>query len=392
MHVTTQAMEDAAGRVSRYLLRLLLVNACYGLPLGIALYFIGIPNALLWGLLGTLFRFVPYIGAPAAALGPLFLAFATSNGWELVAWTLGIIVLLEFLVAYVVEPWLYSESTGLSPIAIVFAAIFWTWLWGPVGLLLATPMTVCIAVIGRYIPTFSFLSVILGADPVLPPQVRFYQRLVALEHDEAYDLAEQFAREHGIAELYDKVLMPALVLAKRDRQRFSLDEKREQFVFDNLLKIVEELEEKHEQEGKEPAAEAPVRTPSPAICLVPAHDDADYIAAAMLARALGPEHYRPHVIPHEKLAAEMLEEISQHCDKAVCISAVPPSAVANASYLCKRLRRRLPQAKILVALWYAEGNPERVKRRLHEAGADEVVVRLPEAIERIRLIAPQGAA
>lgn len=395
IHITTQAMDDAAGRVSRYLLTLLVVNICYGAPLGIALYFLGIPNALLWGLLATILRFVPYVGAPAAAVMPITLAFAIADGWGLIAWTIGVIVALEFVVAYVIEPWLYGASTGLSPIAIVFAAIFWTWLWGPIGLLLATPLTVCIAVVGRYIPRFSFLSVILGADPVLPPHVRLYQRARVLEHDEALELAEQHVRERGLLAAYEEMLMPALLLAKRDSRNLSLDPQHEQDVLGALRRVVEELEERVDERAAEPAGAgkaAPAPLPSPAICLVPSQGDADSIAALMLARAIAPERYRPYIVPHEKLASEMLEEIAAHCDKAVLISAVPPSAAANASYLCKRLRQRFPQLKIVVALWHAEGNFERVAARLRQAGADEVVTRIPDAMERIRLIAPHGAA
>ncbi len=394
IHVTTQAMDDAAGRVSRYLLTLLVVNICYGAPLGVALYLLGIPNALLWGLLATILRFVPYVGAPAAAIMPITLAFAISDGWELIAWTLGVIVVLEFIVAYVIEPWLYGTSTGLSPIAIVFAAIFWTWLWGPIGLLLATPLTVCIAVVGRHIPRFSFLSVILGAEPVLPPHVRFYQRVRTLEHDEALDLAEQFVGAHGLVEAYERMLLPALLLAERDRQRLGVDERQEQEILEQLRRVVEELEEREPEEkveGKDERKKPPA-VAAPAVCLVPAHDEADSVAALMLARAIAPELYRPYIVPHEKLAAETLEEIAAHCDKAVLISAVPPAAGANASYLCKRLRQRFPQLKIVVALWHAEGNFERVAARLRHAGADEVVTRMPEAMERIRLIAPHGAA
>lgn len=392
MHVTTQAMEDAAGRVSRYLLKLLVVNICYGAPLAAALYFIGIPNAIFWGLLATIFRFVPYVGAPAAALGPLFLAFAISNDWGLVVQTISVIVVLEFVIVYVIEPWLYGESTGLSPIAIVFSAIFWTWLWGPIGLLLATPLTVCIAVVGRHIPSFSFLSVILGAEPVLPPQIRFYQRLVALEHDEAFDLAEQYVKEHGLAELYDEVLMPSLALAKRDRQRFTLDEKREAYVFEHLRLIVEELEEGRGGGGTPDAKAVRDSRKNAAICIVPAHDDADFIAALMLTRAIAADGYDAHLVAHEKLAGEILDEIATISEHAVCVSAVPPSAVGNASYLCKRLRQRFPKMKILVALWHYEAGTDRVRQRLLDAGANEVVARLPEAMERIRLIAPQGAA
>jgi predicted PurR-regulated permease PerM len=412
VHLTTKAMEDAGGRVSRYLLMQVVVNACFGIPLAVALYFIGIPNALLFGLLGFLLRFIPYLGAPAAALLPITLAFAISDGWELVTWTVGVIAVLDFTIAYVIEPWLYGESTGLSPAAIVFSALFWTWLWGPIGLLLATPMTVCISVVGRYIPQWNFMTVILSDEPVLPAPVRFYQRLVALEYEEALDLAEEHVKEHGLLSLFDSVVMSALLLAKRDRMRFSLDERRERFVFDGLLRIVEELNEKGEAKAdkKKPDGEQAVDKKSgdtktgepeitdkatlaslPAIRIAPAQDDADYIAAVMLARSIAPEHYEALLLPRELLAAELLDQIAAHPDNALVISAVPPSAASNAAYLCKRIRQRFPQQKIVVAIWHANTNIDRVKQRLIDAGADEVVTRLPDALERIRLVSPQRA-
>jgi hypothetical protein len=384
IHLTTKAMEDAGGRVTRYLLMQVVVNACFGIPLSIALYFVGIPNALLFGLLGFLLRFVPYLGAPTAALLPITLAFAISDGWELVVWTVGVIAVLDFTIAYVIEPWLYGESTGLSPAAIVFSALFWTWLWGPIGLLLATPMTVCISVVGRYIPQWNFMTVILSDEPALPVQVRFYQRLVALEYEEALDLAEEFVAEHGLAALYECVVLPALLLAKRDRMRFSLDERRERFVFDGLLRLVEELNETGEvkADDRKPAS-------LPAVCIAPAQDDADYIAAVMLARSIERQHFQPLLLPKELLASELLDQIAARPGNALCISAVPPSAASNAAYLCKRVRQRFPEQKIVVAIWHANTNIDRVKQRLRDAGADEVVTRLPDALERIRLVAPR---
>jgi predicted PurR-regulated permease PerM len=389
VHLTTQAMEDAAQRVTRYLLMQLVVNVIYGLPLGVALYFIGIPNALLWGLLAMVLRFIPYLGASIAAALPIALAFAISDDWTLVAWTAGVIAILEFVVAYVIEPWLYSGSTGLSPIAIVLSALFWTWLWGPIGLLLATPLTVCIAVAGRHIPQLGFLNIILGVEPVLPVEVRFYQRLVALEYDEALDVADEYAREHGLAALYEHVALPALILAKRDRQREALDENRQRFVFESLQRIVEELENNQENNqgqttisAKDPA----LPRAAPALCIVPAHDDADFIAGIMLARLLAPEHFETLLLPKDILASEILDRVAQAGCSAVVVSAVPPSAAANASYFTKRLRGRFPQQKIVVALWNASGNLERINGRLRAAGADEVVTRLPEALERARLV------
>jgi predicted PurR-regulated permease PerM len=363
INITTQALGEAAYRVSSYLYMQLVVNACFGVPFAIALYLIGIPNAMLWGLLGTLLRFVPYAGVWIAVAMPATLAFAIFDGWTQVAWTLGIFLFLELILVNVAEPWLYGRSAGLSAIAIITAAIFWTWLWGPVGLLLATPLTVCIAVMGRYIPELGYLNVLLGVEPVLAPEARFYQRLIALDQDEAMDLAEEYGREHGAAALYDRLIIPALALAESDRHRGGLDPERERFAFDTTRQIIEEIGE-DETRHAEPAA---------VVCIVPARDEADEIAAVILAR----------LVPGAKIVSP--ENFESAC-RVVCISAVPPHAASHAAYLARRLKKRFPGIKVLVALWTSEGI-DRIKPRLLAAGVDEVATRLPDALEQLRQLA-----
>jgi predicted PurR-regulated permease PerM len=357
MNATTRAMEDAVQRVSRYVLMQLIVNAMYGVPLGVGLYLIGVPNAPLWGLLAMVLRFIPYLGAWIAAAMPIALAFAISDGWTMVAWTIGVIVALELIVAYVIEPWIYSGSTGLSPLAIIAAVIFWTWLWGPIGTLVATPLTVCVAAVGRHLPQFAFLNVILGIEPVLAPDMRFYQRMIALDHEEALELAQSYAATHGVAALYDEVLIAAISLAKRDRSREQLSEGRERLLLDNIRRLAEDLE-----------APAKGKAAAKSVCIVPAQDEADYVAALLLARLLP---FEPQVSskPNEELA----------CDVA-CISAVPPHAGSHAAYLAKRLRQRFPQLKIVVGMWSTEGNLDKAGVRFKKLGADEVVSHLPEAV------------
>src|SRR5918992_10958 len=263
MNVTTRALGEASYRVSRYLYMQLLVNACFGIPFGIALYFIGIPNAMLWGLLGTLLRFIPYAGVWVAAALPMLIAFAIFDGWAHVLWVIGVFLALELVLVNVIEPWLYGRSAGLSPIAIIGAALFWTWLWGPVGLLLAVPLTVCIVVMGRYIPEMGWLNVLLGVEPVLTPDARFYQRLIALDQEEALALAEEHSKEHGRAALYDAILVPALSLAETDRHRGALGARRERFVFDTTRQLLEEIAGNEEQKSA---------TSSPPVCIIPAND------------------------------------------------------------------------------------------------------------------------
>ena len=396
INVTTQALDEASYRVSRYLLMQLVVNACFGIPFGIALYFIGIPNAALWGLLATLLRFIPYAGVWIAVTLPLVLAFAISDGWWQVAWVAGVFLTLELVLINIVEPLVYGRSAGLSPIAIILAALFWTLLWGPIGLLLATPLTVCVAVMGRYIPELGYLNVILGVEPVLSPPARFYQRLLAMDEDEAEDLAEDFANEKGLLALYDEMVVPALALAEQDRHAHTLEEQRERFIFDTIRGLVEYLEDRRKRKG-EPADEVEakpknvVHRPAPPVCILAARDEADHVAALVLARMLEAPEFNPQVIPYPR-PAETLEQIEAKACKVVCISAVPPHAAAHAGQLCRRLKQRFPEVKVMVALWAAEGS-DKLESRLRDAGVDVVVTRLGDAVEELRqLTAPRALA
>jgi predicted PurR-regulated permease PerM len=393
INVTTQALDEASYRVSRYLLMQLVVNASFGIPFGIALYFIGIPNAALWGLLATLLRFIPYAGVWIAVSMPLVLAFAISDGWSQVAWVAGVFLTLELVLINIVEPLVYGRSAGLSPIAIILAALFWTLLWGPIGLLLATPLTVCVAVMGRYIPELGYLNVILGVEPVLSPPARFYQRLLAMDEDEAEDLAEDFANEKGLFALYDEMVIPALALAEQDRHARTLEEQRERFIFDTVRGLVEYLEDRSQPKGEiEAQPKNVVHRPAPPVCIVGVRDEADHVAALVLARMLEPPEFSPQVVANPLPAAETLKQIEAKACKVVCISAVPPHAAAHAGQLCKRLKQRFPELKVMVALWAAEGS-DKLESRLRDAGVDVVVTRLRDAVEELRqLTAPLALA
>lgn len=368
INVTTQALGEAAYRVSSYLYMQLVVNASFGVPFALALWLIGIPNAMLWGLLGTLLRFIPYAGVWIAVAMPATLAFAIFDGWSHVAWVLGVFFVLELLLVNVLEPWLYGRSAGLSTIAIIVAALFWTWLWGPVGLLLAVPLTVCIAVMGRYIPELGYLNVLLGVEPVLSPEARFYQRLVARDRDESIALADEYAAEHGQAALFDTLLIPALALIETDRHKGALEPETERFAFDTTRHILDELGE----DGSETTA-------APHVCILPARDQADELAGAMLARLLP----GAQVFSAKSLATETLEQVGEGACRVMCISAVPPHAASHASYLARRLKKQFPKLRIVVALWTNEG-VEKVRPRLLGAGIDEVATRLPEVLAQLR--------
>lgn len=354
INVTTQAMGEAASRVSRFLFMQLVINACFGIPFGIALYFIGIPNAMLWGLLATLLRFIPYAGVWIAIAMPALLAIAIDDGWTMFAWTLGTFAVLEAMAIYVAEPILYGRSAGLSAMAVIVAALFWTWLWGPVGLLLAMPLTVVATVVGRYVPQLGYLNTLLGVEPVLAPEASFYQRLVALDQEEATELAEKHIEAHGAQAFFADVVVPALSLAERDRHHGELDARRERFLLDTVGGLIEDFSETY------PEINA-------AACIVPAHDEADRLAGEILSRFTG---------------AKLTDAPQDY--RLVCISAVPPHAGAHAASAARRVRKQLPEAKIVVALWAGDGDIGRATTRLQQVGVDQVVTRLPEAIEALR--------
>ena len=356
IHLMTKAMSEAGHRVSRYLATQLLVNSLFGIPFGIALYFIGIPNAAFFGLLGMVLRFIPYVGVWIAAAMPAILAFAISDTWTPVAWTIGVFFALEALLAYVVEPILYGKSAGLSPLAVILAVVFWTWLWGPVGLLLATPLTVCVTVMGRYVPELGYLNVLLGVEPVLSPEERFYQRLIALDHDEAQQLVEGYAAAHGIAATFDDIILPSLTLLEADRRKGALEPVRERFVYEHAKRIIEELEHTAQATGG-------------AVCVIPARDETDRVAALMLTRLI---------------TADLVDAAPKQC-RAILISAVQPGSAHDAGYLARRLRRESPNAKIVVGLWGADNT--RMHERLAKLGVDAVITRIAEAADVLRRLA-----
>jgi predicted PurR-regulated permease PerM len=383
--VTTQALDDTARRISRYLLMQATVNTCLGLLVAAGLWLIGIPNAVLWGMMATALRFIPYVGIWIAAAGPMILSLAVFSGWMAPVAVVGLYIGLEILVANFIEPLVYGGSTGLSPLAVLVAAIFWAWLWGPVGLLLSTPLTVCMVVLGKYTPTLSFLTVLLGDQPVLNPAVRFYQRLLAGDQEDAEDLAEDRLDDEPLAGVYDQVVVPGLRLVEMDRHRGRLEDGRVLAIHQAVREIVENLHDREREIRPVPAVSlaetasvpaGPVAPhaegPSTVLCL-PARDEADETVATMLAQVLGSSGGEGRVLPVNMMVSEMLDEVAAAGSRIVCISAVPPEAMARTRYLCKRLKTRLPQVKVIVGFWDPQVDLTRVRARLLAAGADHVV-------------------
>jgi predicted PurR-regulated permease PerM len=249
IHRTTEALQDAGKRVGQYLLMQLVVNVTYAVPIGIGLWIIGVPNAPLWGLMALVLRFVPFIGPVISSIFPLALALAVDPGWSMLLWTAALFIILELVSNNVIEPWLYGSRTGLSPLAIIVAAVLWTWLWGPLGLLLSTPLTVCLVVLGRHVPRFEFLNVIFGNKPVLELHQQLYQRLLAGDPNEATQRAETFLEKSDLITFYETVAIPALALGELDRARGVMSGERRKRVADSALALVDNLEEYAEDEA-----------------------------------------------------------------------------------------------------------------------------------------------
>ena len=321
--VTTQMLEDAGTRVSRYLSMLFLINVTFGISVGIGLYLIGVPNAILWGILAAALRFIPYIGPWIAAAMPIGLSMAISTGWVATILTVVLFVVLELFNNNVLEPWLYGKNTGVSAVAVLVAAVFWTWLWGPVGLLLATPLTVCLLVVGKHVPQLSFLDILLGNEPVFEPKKRIYQRLLAGDQEEAAELFEDYLEHKPLVEVYDTVLIPALALAETHWHRGELDEGKHKFILQSLKEMIQDRgERQQEMQAKEDAADAQEadgdssradETDSSRLCILclPARNEADEIAAMMLAQVLETAGCLVQAVSVTSLASEMVDLVEQ---------------------------------------------------------------------------------
>ncbi|MGA7639593.1 MAG: AI-2E family transporter [Candidatus Acidiferrales bacterium] len=397
LHAMTQAMDEAAARVSRYLRMQLLVNTCYGIFIGTCLHFIGVPGALLWGVLVGILRFLPYIGPPLGGILPLLLSLAVFQGWSRPLMTLGLFVITEIIVSNFIEPALYGAYTGISSLAVLVAAIFWTAIWGPIGLLLSTPLTLCVVVIGRYVPRLSFLPVLLGDDPVLTPDSRFYQRLLALDRDEARLILVEYLKEKPLEELYDSVLIPALNLAEKDRHRNRIDADTGKYIEQNTRQLIEELYAVDAERCREGASAEQALSPSDAassgtqelrilaenravkVVCVPARDKADEIAGEMLAQLLKKSGLRASSVPLQR-NAEMISLVMLARPNVVCISALPPFALVHARALYNKLRAQAPDLKIFVGLWNYPGDIERIAARLHLAEGSRMAITLSEVV------------
>ncbi len=414
---TTLAMNDAANRLSRYFLAQVLLNTGFGLVIAGALAAIGVPNAILWGIVAIFMRFIPYIGSLGAALFPILMAAAAGSGWTMAVETALLFAVAELVTGQIVEPLVYGHNTGISPIAVVLAATFWTWLWGPIGLVLSTPLTVCLVVMGRHVERLAFLDIIFGDAPALTPVETFYQRMLAGDASEIVDHADRFLRERSLLDYCDQVAMPALLLAQSDVQRGVLEEKRQIRIRDTMRDLVEDLEDRDDNlaeaitakqamtakqapasldrsadgERGEPPPDPETSLPSvvvdPAwkrdkavVCLA-GRTPLDEAAAHLLADLLAEHAIATHVEPADSIAESKLAPFRAAEPRLVILSFLDADAkAAQARFAVRRLRRHLPGVPIITAFWMAEEDRASVKGLGDEVRSEGCVSSLPDAI------------
>jgi len=400
--VTTKAFDEAGSRVSRQLLMQTLVNAAYGVAIGAGLWWIGVPYSLLWAALGAALRFIPYLGPIAAAAGPILVSLAALAGWTRPLEVVGLFVVVELFTNLVLETVLYAGAAGVSQVALLVAVAAWTWLWGSMGLLLATPLTVCLVVLGKHFPGLEFLSTLMADSPALSPDVRYYQRLLARDQGEAADIIQRHVASQPPETVYDAVMLPALTYAERDRFEGRLSADEEQAVADETRELLADLEtllrslpapepgeaETDEQPSTAAASSADLSPAVPVEVLAyPANGPSDAIALQMLAQLVDSASIRLNPTSIRPLTSEVIEVVRSRGVRLVCIADLPPSPPSKTRYLVRKLRAALPEVRILIGRWGPESLSDEERASLMDAGANHVATTLIETRNELRNLA-----
>jgi predicted PurR-regulated permease PerM len=393
IRLMTQALQDAATRISQYLLFQSAVNAAYGTLFGFGLFLIGVPNATLWGVLAGILRIVPYVGTATSVILPLVVSVAIFSSWSQPLLIIGLFLTLELTCTNFVEPWLFSSRTGISSLALLAMAIFWALLWGWPGLILSTPLTVCIVVMGRYVPQLSFLHTLLGTDAELSADALFYERLLAMDQREAHAVANRFLENKSLVELYDSVLIPALALVEHDRHQGVLDDVRCNFFFLSIGELIAELTDYSPKEIPNIAAPA---TPFPsrfsrkndfAVVCISASDQADELTTHMLVQLMEQAHHQTLHLPSASVSGEILDSLATEPNTVIFISALPPFAFSQARAICQRVRSHLPHNRIVIGLWNPVEDPDQATELTIErfgSGKPTVVVNtMAQAVRQV---------
>jgi hypothetical protein len=378
---TTKALEEAGERVSRYLLMQLLINSGYGLAVAIGLWLIGVPYAPLWGFFAALLRYIPYLGPWLAAFLPIALSLLVAREWTVAIEVMALFGILELLTNMLVEPLIYGHGIGVSQAALLIAVAFWTWLWGPVGLVLASPLTVCLVVLGRYVPFLKFLDTLLGDRPALALEHRFYQRMLAQDEEEAAELLDDMAALDGLDHAYDQVVVPMLTQSRDDLRNGRLD----QAVHQRLVHDIRDIVDAHKRLIR---PESLVGAERMQVLGIGSRDGLDDVAVAMLGKLVDVGRIEWHATGSSVLASGVVDAAGEAPYKALVLVAVPPGGLAHARYLCKRLRAAYPDTPILVVRpgLYTE-DQQRQRRELLTSGGSRMVTSMAQAVSELNSLA-----
>src|SRR5689334_896613 len=397
--VTTKAFDEAANRVSRQLLMQTLVNMMYGLAIGAGLWALGTPYPLLWAALGAALRFVPYLGPIAAAAGPILVSLAALPGWTRPLSVVGLFVAVELFTNLVLETILYAGAAGVSQVALLIAVAAWTWLWGSLGLLLATPLTVCLVVLGKHVPGLDFLSTLMADSPALAPDVSYYQRLLARDQSEAAEIVQRHAASQSIETVYDVLMLPALNYAERDRLEGRLSDSDEQTVIEETGELLNDIDDltralrrpflAADDGESESGAETIPPPPQTHVEVIgyAANGPADATALRMLAHLVAADGIGLHVISARLLTAEIVELVQTRRANLVCIADLPPSPPSKTRYVVRKLRAALPDVRILLGRWAPPELADEDRSALVDAGATHVATTLIETRDQLRTLA-----
>ncbi len=394
--LTTRTMDEVGQRISRYLGMFTLVNSTFGLIIGFGLGMIGLPFATLWGVLFALLRFIPYIGPAMAFALPLIFSFAHFEGWREPLLVVALFGTLEVVANSFLEPVIYGRTTGVSALGLLVAAMFWTWLWGALGLLLSTPLTVCLAVLGKSVPALGFFATLLGEEPPLEPDVRFYQRLLAMDQDGATAIVETALKQQPRDVVFDQILIPALARAEHDRARDEIDACEQTLIWRVVGDLIDDLEDTpaHDLNSLATATTDAAKpddnlpdpsAPTPRLLGIAANDRADFLVLRMLALLLPPRECALTILETPESALKLAEDVAEIDPELVMVSHLPPVGSTPTRYLVRRLRARLAELPILVGYWRAQSDATEAAERLTSVGATRVAFRLAEARDQILL-------
>ena len=391
INLMTRALDDATRRISQYFVMQIKVNACYGLAFGLGLHMLQVPNATLWGVLAGVLRIVPFVGTAVGMLLPLTLSIAVSATWWPPLFVLILFLVLEVTITNFIEPWIFSSRTGISSLALLSSAIFWTMLWGWAGLILSTPLTVCLVVLGRHVPQMSFLHSLLGSNVQLSPAAHFYERLLASDKSEAQAIAEKYLEGKPLVDLYDNILVPALSLSEEDRHAGAMDPGRSNFILLNIGELVARLsgyqqkgpvlEEKSSRTLRIEAHQVPPLKEFAVVC-ISSRDAADELTTQMLTQLLERENFQTITLKPDGLSADVMGRLAAEKDTVVFISAVPPFSFAPARDFCKTVRAHMPENRIAVGFWNTFEEGDEVLERFGNARPDIVVGTLSQALKQ----------